>query len=263
MSTNNTIKQFNIKYRVAFTLIEILLVVSIIGILAPGAYVATASYFSQAHDLQRKKDLKNLEIVMEYYYDAASAYPAAIPDCGEPLQYNDRVILDEFPCDPTTNQPYTYLTDSLTGYSWYKIYTHLERNEDLSIPIIGCTQGCGPDCAYNFGVASSNISVTACVWLGSSIPTPQDTPSITPSPTVIVSTPEVTPEPVTITPEPTPLWGKYVCAPGGGQPGVCEVFDDPDRSLCPFIYPNDPTCQGACDITDNRCKNSSGKYKPY
>lgn len=225
--------------------------------------MGVSSYFAQARDYHRKKDLKDLEVVMEYYYDAASAYPASIPSCGKPLLYNDRVILDSFPCDPETNQPYMYLTDSLTNYQWYKIYTNLERKADLSIGLIGCSTGCGPECSYNFGVASSNISVTACLWSGpynTPIPTsePTNTPPSTPQPTV-----QITLEPTPTIPEPTPAYLRYVCAPGGGDLGFCEVFDDPDRSLCPFVFPNDETCQNKCDSKDNRCKNSSGKYKPY
>jgi type II secretory pathway pseudopilin PulG len=247
-------------------LIEILLVVSIIGIIAPTTYMGVSSYFAQAHDLHRKKDLKDLEVVMEYYYDAATAYPSAIPPCGKPLMYTDRVILDSFPCDPTTNKPYVYITDELTQYQWYKIYTHLERNTDQSIALIGCSDGCGPQCAYNFGVASSNISVTACVFPAphiSPIPTNEltPTPQLTPQPTIQTDPTSVPTEPMS-SPAPTPAFLNYVCAPGGGQPGYCEVFDDPDRSLCPFVYPDDQTCQNQCDNKDNRCKNSSGKYKP-
>ncbi len=250
------------KHKLAFTLIEILLVVAIIGVIAPTTYVGVSSYFSQARDYHRKKDLKDLEVVMEYYYDAASAYPATIPDCGKPLKYQERVILDSFPCDPTTNQPYTYLTDSLTNYQWYKIYTHLEKTSDLSIPLIGCSGGCGPECAYNFGVASSNISVTACVWsapYSTPIPTiePTMTPYITLAPTIQTS---AAPTPTVVVP--TPAYFRYVCAPGGGQIGSCEIFDDPDRSLCPFVFPNDETCQNTCEDKNNRCKNASGKYKP-
>ncbi|MFH0749939.1 MAG: hypothetical protein V1917_03460 [Candidatus Gottesmanbacteria bacterium] len=251
-----------VKHPFAFTLIEILLVVTIIGIIAPTAYLGVSSYFAQAHDFQRKKDLKDLEVVMEYYYDAATAYPSAIPACGKPLMYNDKVILDSFPCDPTTNEPYTYLTDELTQYQWYKIYTHLERNADQSIPLIGCSDGCGPECAYNFGVASSNISITACVWSGPDIsPRPTEEPTETPQPTIQTDPSNYPAEP-TLSPAPTPAYSNYVCAPGGGQLGFCEVFDDPDRSLCPFVYLDDPTCQNKCDDKNNRCKNSSGKYIP-
>jgi hypothetical protein len=256
-----------------------LLIVSIIGIIGPISYVGVSSYFTQARDYHRKKDLKDLEVVMEYYYDAASAYPPSIPDCGEPLMYNNKVILDSFPCDQKTNEPYMYITDELTQYQWYKIYTHLERDADQSIPIIGCTEGCGPDCAYNFGVASSNISVTACILpegyvtpiptqepTAPSTPTQEPTQGLLPEPT---SEPTMqygpTSTPTESIPLPTPSLGnlKYVCAPGGGQPGSCEPFDDPDRSLCPFVYLDDPTCQYQCGIKDNKCKNSSGKHKPY
>lgn len=237
---------------------------SIIGIIAPTIYIGGTSYFAQAYDYHRKKDLKDLEVVMEYYYDVASAYPSSIPPCGEPLMYNNRAILDSFPCDPTTDEPYAYLTDELTQYQWYKIYTHLERNEDQSIPLISCADGCGPGCAYNFGLASSNISVTTCIWPDqNNSPTatnePTDTPQPTPEPNTQTNPTNSPTEPV-ISPIPPPF-ANYVCAPGGGQPGICEVFDNPDRSLCPFVYPNDPTCQNQCDSKENRCVNASGKYK--
>jgi len=227
---------------------------SLIGTIA---FVGIPSYFAQARDYSRKKDLKDLAVVMEYYYDAASAYPLSIPSCGEPLLFREKIILDSFPCDPKTNESYMYITDEYTEYQWYKIYTHLERNADLSIPLIGCFDGCGPECAYNFGVASSNISVTACLWsqaIASTIPSEPTHPPSDVSPTII---PSETPSEII---SEMPL--NYVCAPGGGTVGSCEVFDDPDRSLCPFVYLDDPSCQNQCDNKDNRCRNASGKYKP-
>lgn len=198
---------------------------------------------------------------MEHYYAAANAYPLSLPPCGQPLKYNNKVIMDAIPCDPTAHAPYVYLTDSLTQYQWYKIYTNLERDIDKSIALIGCSDGCGPECAYNYGVASPNISITTCVLSG---------PGISPIPTVTAeassptpgASPTIAPVKPTLSPLPSPATAtaNYVCAPGGGQNGSCEEFDDPDRSLCPVVYIDDPTCQNKCGSKDNRCKNASGKY---
>lgn len=54
----------------------------------------------------------------------------------------------------------------------------------------------------------------------------------------------------------------YVCAPGGGQLGSCERYEDPVLSQCPVLYEGDPTCRNECGTPKNRCKNASGKNKP-
>jgi len=55
----------------------------------------------------------------------------------------------------------------------------------------------------------------------------------------------------------------YVCAPGGGKTGSCELYNDPEISLCPKLYYRDATCQGECSNPANRCQNASGKNIPY
>lgn len=55
----------------------------------------------------------------------------------------------------------------------------------------------------------------------------------------------------------------YVCAPGGGKEGVCEIYGDPTTSLCPKLYYKDSTCNSECNDPANRCQNASGKSIPY
>lgn len=55
----------------------------------------------------------------------------------------------------------------------------------------------------------------------------------------------------------------YVCAPGGGKIGSCEMYNDPTASLCPKEYGKDSTCKNECKNAVNRCKNASGKNIPY
>jgi len=55
----------------------------------------------------------------------------------------------------------------------------------------------------------------------------------------------------------------YVCAPGGGKPGSCEIFQDTELSICPKVYYQDSTCKNECNNPKNRCQNASGKNKPY
>lgn len=55
----------------------------------------------------------------------------------------------------------------------------------------------------------------------------------------------------------------YICAPGGGKLGSCELYQDPELSQCPKLYYKDMVCNNECNVPKNRCKNASGKQKPY
>lgn len=50
----------------------------------------------------------------------------------------------------------------------------------------------------------------------------------------------------------------YACGPSRN----CLEFADPQLSECPIIFPDDPTCQGVCDIKENRCHDERGKKIP-
>lgn len=59
-----------------FTLIEMLVVISIIGILATLVAANLNSARSRARDAERKSDLKNIETALRIYYNDKGSYPA-------------------------------------------------------------------------------------------------------------------------------------------------------------------------------------------
>lgn len=64
----------------AFTLIEVLLVIAIIGLLAVIAIPQFIRYRSQAVDAQLKSDLRNAAVAVESYFTKNSVYPASIAE---------------------------------------------------------------------------------------------------------------------------------------------------------------------------------------
>lgn len=144
--------------------------------------------------------------------------------CGQDLILDGVEIIKDIPCDPSLGISYRYVVDESECKNQFEIYTNLEVLSDHSIETVGCLFGCGPDCVYNYGVSSTNIGLDKCI---------------------------------------DPSAEQYVCAPGGGSLGSCEVYADPAMSLCPKVYLNDPTCQGECSNPSNRCKNASGKLIPH
>jgi len=217
----------------AFTLIEILVVICILGVLALLSTNIGTMYVLRARDVLRKDDLVRVRFAIEDYYDSFGYFPSELPSCSGEFKVGNMVFMDRIPCDPKTGDPYRYVTDGMEKSRWFKFYTNLEYIEDRNIDDVGCRTGCGPDCKYNFGLASTNVELTGCSTL---LP------------------------PIIPTPSPRPVF--YVCAPGGGAEGICEAYDDPDRSECPRVFPDDPTCEQLCLKKENRCKNASGKYVP-
>jgi len=221
------------------SLIELLIVISIIGFLLLFIAPPILVQLQKARDGKRKLDINLIQKSLEEYYDSIGCYPERLPECGKPFVD----FLFGMPCDPKSKSFYPYITTGENCSPYFKLYAKLERNDDLNIKMIGCEYGCGPNCAYNFGVSSSNISLDYCE------------PPITLSPTIYVS-----PGPSS-TPSPTPI--QYVCSPASGPhpEGQCGPYAVPTLSECPKIYPNDPTCQYECYLKVNRCKNTKGKFK--
>ena len=68
---------FHTRHRSAgFTLIELLVVIAIIGLLASIVLVSLNSARAKARDVRRMSNLKQLQLVLEMYFDSNNAYPS-------------------------------------------------------------------------------------------------------------------------------------------------------------------------------------------
>ena len=64
----------------AFTLVEVLIIISIIGLLAVIAIPQFIGYRSRAIDAQLKSDLRNAAVAVESYFTKKSVYPASLAE---------------------------------------------------------------------------------------------------------------------------------------------------------------------------------------
>lgn len=144
-----------------YTLIEMMLVLALLAILLAGSALGAVKQLKRGRDAKRKADLEELGLVLNDYYDARMEYPDELPECGSEWKLGETVILEEVPCSPG-EEGYRYIYDDQGSQDWFKLYTNLEYEEDKVIDELNCRQGCGPDCLYNYGIASSNVRIDSC-----------------------------------------------------------------------------------------------------
>lgn len=149
--------------RLAFTLIEVLIVVAILIVLMAALTVTVIPSLSKGRDGRRKADLHKIATALEEYYSDKGMYPDQISvtnvsDCGEDTVLHE--YLPDVPCDPITKRPYAYYPRTCAGglCKIYGIYAILDHKQDGDIIKQGCneTNGCYEigGFTYNYGVAA-------------------------------------------------------------------------------------------------------------
>jgi len=114
-----------------FSLIELLVVVSLIGILATLVLANLNAARQRGRDAQRKSDLRNLQTALRLYYNDYGKYPT--DDSGEILgcgavgttactwgdvwTAGSTTYMPTLPIDPISTQSYVYTRNNADSYS--------------------------------------------------------------------------------------------------------------------------------------------------
>ncbi len=165
-----------LKITKAFTLVELLVVMAIIGILASLAVGNFRSVQARGRDAQRKSDLKQIAHSLELYYGDYGQYPSAVSTSrigGCPstsntscvwgtgsFTDNKTVYFKTIPADPVPQQNYYYRIVPASNNQKYQIFAYLESINDpdkiVGLPNYSC--GTGKNC--NYAVTSANAGPT-------------------------------------------------------------------------------------------------------
>jgi type II secretion system protein G len=176
-----------------FTLVELLVVISILGVLATIGLMTFNSAQAKGRDAQRKSDLKQISSALELYYNDYGAYPASsgantgqIIGCptttgtvcgwGSGQFTDDKTIyMRQMPKDPMSNQSYYYRGVTVNGVEnqGFQLYAKLENTQDATSCIGGdcgvhedlpegvvCSSGVVTASDCNFAVTSPNVAPT-------------------------------------------------------------------------------------------------------
>lgn len=145
-----------LKKKRGVTLIELLIVISVAALLVILSSLMLPTLLKKARDARRKADLEIIFVALNNYYSDKNCFPGTLPDCGQDFGPNDSPYLKDFPCGPK-GESYAYQVDEEDCHQWFKVLTKLEYLADSGIGKVGCQNGCGPGCQYNYGLSSTNI----------------------------------------------------------------------------------------------------------
>ncbi len=125
-----------------FTLIEILVTISIIGLLTMIGMTNFRVANQKARDGRRQGDLEQVKAALELYRTDEAVYPGTIT-AGNPIQSaTGTIYMNEVPTDPLSTQDYYYSSNGDT----YTLCAALEL--DLSGACGGASCGTGVTCNY-------------------------------------------------------------------------------------------------------------------
>ena len=126
--------------RQGFTFIEMLVVVTIIGVLAAVGVANFKVANQKARDGRRQGDLQQIRAALELYRTDQNAYPTT-GEFTAPLEAGGTTYMEQIPDDPLEANSYVYVSNGTT----YTLGAYLElANTDISA-LTGCSAS---DCNY-------------------------------------------------------------------------------------------------------------------
>ena len=150
-----------------FTLLELLVVISLLAILATIIINSFTNTLKKGRDSRRKQDLEEISKALELYNDDNSSYPASL-SWGNPMSDPDtpaKFYMRKIPQDPSNSGGLTYYyqtgTTAAIG-SWYKLYSCLENDQDASYSTyVGtiCSSETDNCQTCHFGISSPNTTL--------------------------------------------------------------------------------------------------------
>lgn len=259
------------KWQAGFTLLELLIVISVVIILAiiAIALLNPQEQISKVYDVQRKRDLNQITRIFEEYYTDNEIYPVQADVCiDSPTNANGicschmcglssgnsklKSYASKMFCDPSNpKKRYLYQYDCSNTPQWYSVCASLDKPDSQTNALV-----------YNYGVASTNRDIDSCYSydletpeipptsptptqfiMPTNIPTsaPSSTPYLSPTPWPTgIPLPQCAPDPVS----------KWCIKSGCNNCGTFEQCQDTQVVRCdqPVEHLYDANCNQECSF---------------
>jgi type II secretion system protein G len=148
----------------AFSLIELMIIIAILGVLTTLISGNFISSLKKGRDARRKADLEQVQRALEMYYEDKKSYPTfnifqsanyslcetkIDTDCG-----TEKTYMQKIPTDPVSGNNYVYVS---SGQS-YQLYSCIENNLDQGpgVKQTGYGQNCGSCGVCKYAISSAN-----------------------------------------------------------------------------------------------------------
>ena len=174
-----------LKSQGAFSLLELLVVMLIIGLLTGLGISSYVTAQKKSRDNRRKQDLSSISKALEVYYNDWGRYPgyvlvdgnAIMEACGETAQSTcvwgelwqgqaNTLYMTELPMDPSAGLSYAYQSSG----DGYRLFAHLENDQDPDMVRDADEQAanyagvnCGTTENCNYVLMSSNLSAQPAI----------------------------------------------------------------------------------------------------
>lgn len=138
----------------SFTLIEILVVATIISLLSAGAAISYSQIVKQSRDSKRKADIENVRAALEQYRSTNDVYPTTGTGSGLPFGTGSltdaasNTYMNRIPQDPQSSAKNYFYSSSGTDYT---IAAQLEASSTCSSYPPSGSCGIGLTCSYCVG----------------------------------------------------------------------------------------------------------------
>jgi type II secretion system protein G len=156
------------KKRKGFTLIELMIIISILGVLAALISGNFITSLKKGRDARRKADLEQIQRALEMFYEDKKRYPNSFTitpssnfslcESGFALscQPSEKIYMQKVPSDPVPGNYYVYTSNDQS----YQIYSCLENRLDQGpgVKQSGYGQNCGSCGSCKYAISSVNTT---------------------------------------------------------------------------------------------------------